>query len=156
MGRRRGVEQTSPGDDFATYWKDASTGFEYAMNRYYSTGYGRFLTVDPFGGSARVGSPAAGTGTRTRAGIPSMPTTPAVSSTARRSALCVRCPLAFSMAETEESIPAPTVAAVFAPGATVAGPWMHISGAFRAWRRVASLSSRLLRAAAQGPVLTGA
>jgi len=50
-------EQTSPGDDFATYWKDSSTGFEYAMNRYYSTGYGRFLTVDPFGGSARAGNP---------------------------------------------------------------------------------------------------
>jgi RHS repeat-associated protein len=50
-------EQTSPGDDFATYWKDSSTGFEYAMNRYYSMGYGRFLTVDPFGGSARVGNP---------------------------------------------------------------------------------------------------
>jgi RHS repeat-associated protein len=50
-------EQTSPGDDFATYWKDSSTGFEYAMNRYYSTGYGRFLTVDPFGGSARVSNP---------------------------------------------------------------------------------------------------
>ena len=50
-------EQTSPGDDFATYWKDTSTGFEYAMNRYYSTGYGRFLTVDPFGGSARAADP---------------------------------------------------------------------------------------------------
>jgi len=50
-------EQTSPGDDFATYWKDSSTGFEYAMNRYYSTGYGRFLTVDPFGGSASLGAP---------------------------------------------------------------------------------------------------
>ena len=50
-------EQTSPGDDFATYWKDTSTGFEYAMNRYYSTGYGRFLTVDPFGGSARAVTP---------------------------------------------------------------------------------------------------
>jgi len=50
-------QQTSPGDDFATYWKDSSSGFEYAMNRYYSAGYGRFLTVDPFGGSARVGNP---------------------------------------------------------------------------------------------------
>jgi len=50
-------QQTSPGDDFATYWKDSSTGFEYAMNRYYSAGYGRFLTVDQFGGSARVRSP---------------------------------------------------------------------------------------------------
>ncbi len=27
------------------------------MNRYYSAGYGRFLTVDPFGGSARVRNP---------------------------------------------------------------------------------------------------
>jgi RHS repeat-associated protein len=50
-------QQTSPGDDFATYWKDSSTGFEYAMNRYYSTGYGRFLTADPFGGSARARNP---------------------------------------------------------------------------------------------------
>ena len=50
-------EQTSPGDDFATYWKHSSTGFEYAMNRYYSTGYGRFLTVDPFGGSGMAVSP---------------------------------------------------------------------------------------------------
>jgi RHS repeat-associated protein len=50
-------QQTSPGDDFATYMKDSSTGFEYAMNRYYSTGYGRFLTVDPFGGSASADEP---------------------------------------------------------------------------------------------------
>ncbi len=50
-------EQTSPGDDFATYWKDSSTGFQYAMNRYYSTGYGRFLTVDPFRGSAKAAMP---------------------------------------------------------------------------------------------------
>ena len=50
-------QQTSPGDDFATYWKDSSSGFEYAMNRYYSAGYGRFLTVDPFGGSAHVRIP---------------------------------------------------------------------------------------------------
>jgi RHS repeat-associated protein len=50
-------EQTSPGDDFATYWKDSSTGFEYAVNRYYSTGYGRFLTVDPSSASGKPGSP---------------------------------------------------------------------------------------------------
>ena len=50
-------QQTSPGDDFATYWKDSSSGFEYAMNRYYSAGYGRFLTVDPFGGSVNVNAP---------------------------------------------------------------------------------------------------
>ena len=50
-------QQTSPGDDFATYWKDSSTGFEYAMNRYYSAGYGRFLTVDIKPASARITDP---------------------------------------------------------------------------------------------------
>ena len=33
--------------DFATYTKDGTTGFEYAMNRYYSAAMGRFLTADP-------------------------------------------------------------------------------------------------------------
>ena len=38
-----------PGDDalyFATYTRDSATKFEYANNRYYSAGYGRFLTPD--------------------------------------------------------------------------------------------------------------
>ena len=52
-----GQQASAGGDDFATYSKDASTGFEYAMNRYYSAGYGRFLTADPFGGSASVKEP---------------------------------------------------------------------------------------------------
>jgi RHS repeat-associated protein len=43
--------------DFATYTRDYNTGFEYAMNRYYSAGYARFLTVDPLGRSARLESP---------------------------------------------------------------------------------------------------
>ena len=43
--------------DFATYTKDGTTGFEYAMNRYYSAGLGRFLSVDPYGGSAHTGTP---------------------------------------------------------------------------------------------------
>ena len=43
--------------DFATYTKDATTGFEYAMNRYYSAGLGRFLSVDPKASSARTNSP---------------------------------------------------------------------------------------------------
>ena len=50
------VENDQP--DFATYTKDGTTGFEYAMNRYYSAGMGRFLTVDPYGGSARPLSPS--------------------------------------------------------------------------------------------------
>ncbi len=32
--------------DFATYTKEGSTGLEYAMNRYYSGGLGRFMTAD--------------------------------------------------------------------------------------------------------------
>ena len=43
--------------DFATYTKDGTTGFEYAMNRYCSAGLGRFLSVDPYGGSAHTGTP---------------------------------------------------------------------------------------------------
>ena len=44
--------------DFATYTRDSTTGFEYANQRYYSAGLGRFLTADPFAGSARVTSPS--------------------------------------------------------------------------------------------------
>ena len=43
--------------DFATYAKDGTTGFEYAMNRYYSAGLGRFLSVDPYGGSGVTTDP---------------------------------------------------------------------------------------------------
>jgi RHS repeat-associated protein len=43
--------------DFATYAKEGSTGLEYAMNRYYSGGLGRFMTVDPSFLSAKAGDP---------------------------------------------------------------------------------------------------
>ena len=43
--------------DFATYTKDATTGFEYANQRYYSAGLGRFLTADSYGGSVRPQNP---------------------------------------------------------------------------------------------------
>ncbi len=43
--------------DFATYTKEGSTGLEYAMNRFYSGGLGRFMTVDPSSTSARPGNP---------------------------------------------------------------------------------------------------
>lgn len=33
--------------NFATYWADSATGLDYAMNRYYSNAYGRFMTPDP-------------------------------------------------------------------------------------------------------------
>jgi RHS repeat-associated protein len=44
-------------DKFATYFRDSSTGLDYAMNRYYGSNMGRFLTPDPFGGSAKLGRP---------------------------------------------------------------------------------------------------
>ena len=43
--------------DFATYTKDATTGFEYANQRYYSAGLGRFLTPDPLNGSGVLANP---------------------------------------------------------------------------------------------------
>src|SRR5208283_3272504 len=33
---------------FATYWEDSETGLDYAMNRYYSSTLGRFLSPDPY------------------------------------------------------------------------------------------------------------
>jgi len=41
-------------DKFATYWRDAGTNFDYAMNRYYMSAHGRFLTPDPYRDSATV------------------------------------------------------------------------------------------------------
>ncbi len=41
--------------DFATYTKEGSTGLEYAMNRYYSGGLGRFMSADPLVVSAHLG-----------------------------------------------------------------------------------------------------
>jgi len=42
---------------YGTYWRDASTGLDYAVNRYYAAGYGRFLTADPFEGSGNPADP---------------------------------------------------------------------------------------------------
>ena len=42
---------------FATYYRDNKTGFDYAMNRYYNNSWGRFLTPDPFAGSANPANP---------------------------------------------------------------------------------------------------
>jgi RHS repeat-associated protein len=39
---------------FATYWRDGSTNLDYAMNRYYQSSLGRFLSPDPYRGSASV------------------------------------------------------------------------------------------------------
>jgi RHS repeat-associated protein len=44
-------------DKFATYFRDGTTGLDYAMNRYYGSPLARFLTPDPYGGSASPGNP---------------------------------------------------------------------------------------------------
>ena len=54
-----GVEYTLTVNDrekYATYTRD-SAGLDYAMNRYYSSQWGRFLSPDPYGGSAATGNP---------------------------------------------------------------------------------------------------
>ena len=49
---------------FATYYRDTSTGLDYAMNRYYGSTMGRFTTPDPYGGSASQETLRAGIGMR--------------------------------------------------------------------------------------------
>ncbi len=44
-------------EKFATYTRDAETGLDYAYQRYYAAGLGRFTAGDPFGGSAQMGDP---------------------------------------------------------------------------------------------------
>src|SRR6185437_1353777 len=45
-------------EKFATYTRDSVTGLDYAVNRYYNSVSGRFLTPDPYGKSSRVTSPS--------------------------------------------------------------------------------------------------
>ena len=55
-----GVEYTQTANDrekYATYTRDSVTGLDYAMNRYYTSQWGRFLSPDPYGGSAKSSSP---------------------------------------------------------------------------------------------------
>jgi RHS repeat-associated protein len=45
-----GEERTPTGQDrtkYTTYYRDTKTGFDQAMNRYYNSQWGRFLTADP-------------------------------------------------------------------------------------------------------------
>jgi RHS repeat-associated protein len=53
-----GEEQTATANDkdkFATYFRDNTTGLDYAVNRYYSSQQGRFTTRDPY--LATLGDP---------------------------------------------------------------------------------------------------
>jgi RHS repeat-associated protein len=54
------VEYTATANDmekYATYTRDTLTGLDYAVNRYYSSIWGRFLSPDPYAGSARLSNP---------------------------------------------------------------------------------------------------
>jgi len=55
-----GEEITSTSNDqykFASTYRDSATGLDYAVNRYYASGTGRFLTVDPAKRSAKPRRP---------------------------------------------------------------------------------------------------
>src|ERR1700691_5975051 len=55
-----GVEYSATANDtekYATYTRDTLTGLDYAMNRYYSSPWGRFMTPDRSWSSARPGNP---------------------------------------------------------------------------------------------------
>ncbi len=56
-----GDEITSTSNDrvkFATYTRDGFTKLDYADQRFYASAYGRYLTVDPKGSSAKANNPA--------------------------------------------------------------------------------------------------
>jgi len=44
-------------ENFATYYRDGTTGLDYAKNRYYSSILGRFMTPDPYRASGGAGDP---------------------------------------------------------------------------------------------------
>jgi RHS repeat-associated protein len=57
-GQERPSATTNGKEKFATYTRDAETGLDYAENRYHSSGDGRFLTPDPYSGSAKTVDPS--------------------------------------------------------------------------------------------------
>ncbi|MBV8819022.1 MAG: RHS repeat-associated core domain-containing protein [Acidobacteriaceae bacterium] len=48
-GEDKGTVASNDSWKFATYWRDSVSGLDYAVNRYYSSTEGRFLTPDPSG-----------------------------------------------------------------------------------------------------------
>ena len=55
-----GVEYTATANDrekYATYTRDGVTGLDYAVNRYYSSQWGRFMSPDSYSGSVSLGNP---------------------------------------------------------------------------------------------------
>ena len=56
-GEDKGTPGANDNWKFATYLRDSATGLDYAMNRYYSSGIGRFLSPDPYVNSAGPSEP---------------------------------------------------------------------------------------------------
>jgi RHS repeat-associated protein len=52
-----GTKTGSPLVDFATYLNDSLTGFQYADQRWYSPGMGRFVAADPYPGGVHLRNP---------------------------------------------------------------------------------------------------
>ncbi len=55
--RARGTGTGNDRTKGGTYWRDSESSLDYGVNRYYSSVTGRFMTVDPHGGSAVAGNP---------------------------------------------------------------------------------------------------
>ena len=56
-GQERPSATTDGKEKFATYFRDSETGLDYADQRYHQPGMGRFMTPDPFSGSASANDP---------------------------------------------------------------------------------------------------
>ena len=56
-GEGKGGNNPADTWSFATYWRDSATGLDYADQRYSSNQVGRFMTADPYSGSAEPGNP---------------------------------------------------------------------------------------------------
>ncbi|MEQ1884082.1 MAG: RHS repeat-associated core domain-containing protein [Bryobacteraceae bacterium] len=56
-GQERPSATSNDKEKFTGYYRDASTGLDYADQRYHQAGVGRFMTPDPFGGSAKANDP---------------------------------------------------------------------------------------------------
>ena len=56
-GEERGTVTANDRVKFATYRRDSESSLDYGGNRYYDNVTGRFMTADPYGGSARAGEP---------------------------------------------------------------------------------------------------
>ncbi|MGH7868361.1 MAG: RHS repeat-associated core domain-containing protein [Candidatus Dormibacteraceae bacterium] len=56
-GQERPSATTDGKEKFATYFRDSETGLDYADQRYHQSGFGRFMTTDPYDGSASAKYP---------------------------------------------------------------------------------------------------